>query len=146
MSYENEEFPIENFAEFIQKMITESILVLKSDAHIKLISIKFPFITANDFFKKIIKIDVLTDIIEKHVPSNDCGFSKDRYVNPEIIKLIINDITSEMKTRMFSELSNMNKMALFYDKKNDKCFWSFMENRPIHDEKDILNKKSRRNK
>lgn len=147
MMDENVDFPIENFSEFIQKMITESILVLKQDAHIKVISIKYPIILTNSFLKKIIKVDILTDIIEKHVPPCDKDvYSKERSVNASIIKLIIIDVVSEIKTKVFSELANMNKMALFYDNKNDKCFWSFLENRTVPNEKDILNKKTRRNK
>lgn len=140
------DFPIENFSEFIQKMITESIMVLKNDAHIKVISIKYPIIVTNSFLKKIIKIDVLTDIIEKHVDKTQTEFSKERVVNATIVHNIIVDITNEIKTKVFSELANMNKMALFYDAKTNKCFWSFLENRTVPNEKDIISKKPRRNK
>lgn len=140
------DFPIENFSEFIQKMIAESIMVLKNDAHIKVISIKYPIIITNSFLKKIIKINVLTDIIEKHVDNKELEYSKERIVNASIVKRIISEITNELKTKVFSELANMNKMALFYDVKTDKCFWSFLENRTVPNEKDILSKKIRRNK
>lgn len=145
MAFDNDEsFPIEDFAEFIQKMLTESILLLQKDSHIKILSVKFPFILKQEFFKKIINIEEMTDIIEKHVTIDENGFDKKRSVDTAIVKLIINDMLLEMKNRIFSELAELGKMALFFDDKHDKFFWSFLDERKVPNEKDIINKKFRR--
>lgn len=147
MEYDNDgSFIIEDFAQFIQKMLTESIIILQKDAHIKVLAIKFPIIVSNEFLKKIIIVEKMTDIIEQHIPVSDADFDNKRTVTAEIVKQIITDMILELKTRIFSELSEEGKMALFFDNKNDKFFWSFLDGRKIPNEKDILKKKTRRNK
>lgn len=126
MEFHNDgSFVIEDFAKFIQIMLTESIILLQKDAYIKVLSIKFPNITSNEFLKKIIAVEKLTDIIEQHVPVSDADFDNKRTVTTDVVEHILTDMVLELKTRIFSGLSDEGKMALFFDKKQDKFFWSF---------------------